>query len=198
MNQETSLTYPRQLACKGGTVEVARMAASDRAALQQFVAALPPDDLLFVPRDISHPKVQDAWMRALDAGTIHSLVARSGGAMVGCTTIYTDRMSWSRHVGELRVLTAPDWRGKGLGRLLIQECFLQALDLGLKKLVAQMTTKEAGAIAVFEDLGFKPEALLRQHVADRGGNVHDLVILSHDVAAVAARHAAYGTGEAGA
>jgi len=39
---------------------------------------------------------------------------------------------------------------------------------------------------------------LRQHVADRGGNVHDLVILSHDVAAVAARHAAYGTGEAGA
>lgn len=75
MNQETSLTYPRQLACKGGTVEVARMAASDRAALQQFVAALPPDDLLFVPRDISHPKVQDAWMRALDAGTIHSLAA---------------------------------------------------------------------------------------------------------------------------
>jgi len=45
---------------------------------------------------------------------------------------------------------------------------------------------------VFEDLGFHPEALLRQHVADRDGDLHDLVLLSHDVAAVAARHAAYG------
>ena len=198
MNQEASLTYPRHLDCHGAAIDVDRMKSSDRAALGEFVAALPPEDLLFVPRDISHPKVLDAWMRALDAGTIHSLLARSGGAMVGCTSIYTDAMSWSRHVGELRVLTAPDWRGKGLGRRLIQECFLQALDLGLKKLVAQMTTKEAGAIAVFEDLGFRPEALLRQHVADRGGTTHDLVILSHDVAAVAARHAAYGTGETGA
>ena len=198
MNQETALTYPRQLDCGGAAIDVERMQSSDRAALGRFVAALPPEDLLFVPRDISHPKVLDAWMRALDAGTIHSLLARSGGAMVGCTSIYTDAMSWSRHVGELRVLTAPDWRGKGLGRRLIQECFLQALDLGLKKLVAQMTTKEAGAIAVFEDLGCRPEALLRQHVADRAGHMHDLVILSHDVAAVAARHAAYGTGAADA
>ena len=80
--------------------------------------------------------------------------------------------------------------------MLIQECFIQALELGLKKLVAQMTTNQTGAIAVFEDLGFHPEALLRQHVADRDGVTHDLALLSHDVAAVQSRLEAYGVSDA--
>ena len=161
-----------------------------------FVAGLPAQDLLFVPRDISHPKVIDAWMRAVDKGAVVSLIARRGDTMVGCTTIFTDTMSWSRHVGELRVLVSPSGRGKGLGRALIQECFVQALELGLKKLIAQMTTDQVGAIAVFEDLGFKAEALLHHHVADRNGAMHDLVVLSHDVDAVAARQDVYGVSDA--
>jgi len=135
-------------------------------------------------------------MRALDAGEVASLVAREGGRLVGCTAIVTDALSWSRHVGELRILVSSDGRGKGLGRVLIQECFAQALELGLKKLVARMTTDQRAAIAVFEELGFHAEALLAGHVADRDGALHDLVLLSHDVDAVAARNEAYGLRDA--
>lgn len=188
-------TYPRHIDCGGSAVAIDRMTAADQGDLERFIAALPPEDLLFVPRDITHPKVIEAWMRALGNGHIASLTARRGATLVGCTSIYTDRMSWSRHVGELRILVAADGRGQGLGRALIQECFVQALELGLTKLVAHMTTNQTRAIAVFEDLGFRPEALLRGQVADRAGAVHDLVILSHDVQAVAARHAAYGLGD---
>jgi len=94
------------------------------------------------------------------------------------------------------VLVSPAWRGKGLGRVLIQECFAQALELGLKKLVAQMTTDQRSAIAVFEELGFRAEALLSRHVADRSGAFHDLVLLSHDVAVVEARNDLYGLTDA--
>ena len=196
MSETTTRSYPRQVECGGSPVEVARMTAADRDALVAFVATLPPHDLLFLPRDISHPKVVDAWIRALGSGELASLVARDGTAMVGCTAIFTDELSWSKHVGELRVLVSPAWRGKGLGRVLIQECFAQALELGLKKLVAQMTTDQRGAIAVFEELGFRAEALLSRHVADRSGTLHDLVLLSHDVAAVEARNDAYGLTDA--
>jgi L-amino acid N-acyltransferase YncA len=189
---ETTRSYPRQVECGGAPVEIARMAAGDRDALVAFVATLPALNLLFVPRDIGHPKVVDAWMRAIDSGEMTRLVARDGPAMVGCTAIFTDELSWSKHVGELRVLVSPTWRGKGLGRLLIQECFAQALELGLKKLVAQMTTDQQAAIVLFEELGFRAEALLARHVADRSGTLHDLVLMSHDVAAVEARHDAYG------
>lgn len=193
---DPSRTYPRSMSCGDSQVEIARMTPADRAALVGFVATLPAHDLLFVPRNLAHPKVIDAWMRSLEAGELVSLVAREGGAMVGCTAIVVDELSWSSHVGELRVLVAPDWRGRGLGRLLIQECFAQALELGLKKLVAQMTVDQRAAIALFEELGFRAEALLGAHVADRDGKLHALVLLGHDVDAVSARMQAYGVSDA--
>jgi RimJ/RimL family protein N-acetyltransferase len=172
------------------------MTPADRDALVAFVATLPPQDLLFVPRDLGHPKVIDAWMRSLDAGEVTSLAARHDGEFAGCTALVTDELSWSKHVGELRVLVGPAWRGQGLGRVLIQECFAQALEGGLQKLVAQMTTDQRSAIAVFEELGFRAEALLRRHVAGHDGELRDLVLMSHDVEAVAARNEAFGLGEA--
>ena len=193
---EPARIYPRTVACGGADVEIARMTAADRSALVAFVAALPPQDLLFVRRDLAHPKVLDAWMRSLESGQMTSLVARNAGAMVGCTAIVVDELSWSKHVGELRVLVSPEWRGRGLGRVLIQECFAQALERGLKKLIAQMTLDQRAAVAVFEELGFRAEALLAGHVGDREGRLHDLVLLSHDVDAVQGRMQAFGLTDA--
>ena len=193
---ESERAYPRVVACGEAQIDIARMTGADRAALVRFVATLSANDLLFVPRDLGHPKVIDAWMRSLDAGELSSLVAREGDRMVGCTAIVVDELSWSKHVGELRVLVAPDWRGRGLGRTLIQECFAQALELGLDKLVAQMTVDQRSAIALFEELGFRAEALLGKHVADRDGRLHDLVLLGHDVDAVRSRMQAFGLSDA--
>jgi RimJ/RimL family protein N-acetyltransferase len=194
---DTAHSLPRPITCGGSTLELARMAPGDGAALAAFAAALPAHDLLFLRRDISQPKVIAAWMQAIAEGRLHSLAASDAqGVLVGCTAIVVDALSWSRHVGELRVLVAPAWRGKGLGRVLIQECFAQALELGLDKLVAQMTVDQEAAIAVFEELGFRAEALLRDHVKDRDGQLHDLALLSHDVRAVQARMQAYGVSDA--
>ena len=195
MNTDTK-TLPRSLQLGGTTLELARLQPGDAAALAAFAAALPPHDLLFLRRDISQPKVIAAWMQAIAEGRLHSLTVREGDALVGCSAIVVDELSWSRHVGELRVLVAPAWRGRGLGRVLIQQCFAQALALGLDKLVAQMTVDQVAAIAVFEELGFRAEALLRDHVKDRDGQLHDLALLSHDVAAVQSRLQAFGVADA--
>jgi RimJ/RimL family protein N-acetyltransferase len=189
-------TLPRSLACDGAMLELARLQPGDARTLADFVAQLPPHDLLFLRRDISQPKVIAAWMQAIAEGRLHSLAVREAGVLVGCSAIVVDALSWSRHVGELRVLVAPVWRGRGLGRLLVQQCFAQALELGLEKLVAQMTVDQVAAIAVFEELGFRAEALLRDHVKDRDGQLHDLALLSHDVAAVQSRLEAYGVSDA--
>ncbi len=135
-------------------------------------------------------------MNAVEEGAIKSLVALYDGQVVGCSAIVTDSLAWSSHVGELRVLVGPDMRSKGLGRHLIQESFLIAIHLGLEKLVAQMTADQSGAISVFESLGFRAEALLRDHVKDRSHQPHDIVILSHDVAKFHAQMEAYGLTEA--
>lgn len=195
MTSTETRAYPRTVSCAETAVEINLMVRADAGALRAFVAVLPPHDLLFLRRDITHPKVIAAWIAALGEGRVTSLVARAGGELVGCTAIVTDALSWSRHVGELRVLVTPSWRGKGLGQALVQESFAQALDLGLEKLTVQMTVDQRAAIAAFEGLGFRAEALLRAHVKDRDGTTHDLAVLSHHVAAVRSRLDAYGVGD---
>ena len=178
-----SREYPRTVSCNGSTVELSLMSASDVADLKAFVASLPEHDLLFLSRDITNPKVIEAWIAAISEGRVKSLVARENGAFVGCTAIVMHDLLWSQHVGELRVLVSPALRGKGLGSVLIQECFAQALELQLAKLCVQMTVDQRAAIAGFEAVGFRAEALFRNHVKDRDGKLHDLAVLSHDVSA---------------
>ena len=192
MKHETSRSYPRTLVIDGGDVQLRLLAPGDEAAVLALAQKLSVHDLLFLRRDISQPKVVDAWMQASQAGTIVTVLATRNGAVLGCANVVRDPLSWSRHVGELRVIVEPDLRGKGLGQKLTQESFALALEMGLEKLTAQMTVDQRGAIAVFEGLGFRAEALLHDHVKDRDGNKHDIVVLGHDVARFQAQLEAYG------
>lgn len=189
-------TYPRDIALGGRSFTLRGMVEDDKAGILAFARALPSIDLLFLRRDITHPRVVAAWLRDIVDDTIVTLLAIEKGAIVGCAAIVTDPLSWSKHVGELRILVSSDVRGAGLGRALAQEAFAVGLERGLEKFVAQMTPDQQGALAMFSGLGFRPEALLRDHVKDRDGTTHDIVILSHDVARVNAQHEAMGLNEA--
>lgn len=196
MTSAGARAYPATFRFDGSHVTLRYMGSSDAAALLDFARALPAHDLLFLRRDISQPDAIETWVRAIERGAITTLLAERDGAIHGYATIDRGDLSWSPHVGELRVLVSEAMRGKGLGRLLTQEAFAIALSLGIEKMVAQMTVDQKGAIAVFEGMGFRPEALLRNHVKDRAGSKHDLLIMSHDVAQFRAQMDAYGMTEA--
>jgi len=187
-----SSEFPKTINVETGKVELHLMSAADEARVLAFAQSLPTHDLLFLPRDISQPKVLSAWVRAIEQGSMTTLLATEGNTVLGCAAIFRDPFSWSPHVGELRVVTSPAARGKGVGRALIQNCFALMLQTGIEKIVANMTIDQQGAIAVFESLGFRSEGLLREQVQDRDGKRHDIVILSHDVAKVLGAMTAYG------
>src|SRR5580658_61685 len=191
MSVETRI-YPRRVATEAGEIEFRLMSQADEAAVLDFARKLPAHDLLFLPRDISEPKVLAAWIKEIERGSITSLLAVKSGRVVGCGTIVRDEHSWSPHVGEIRMVVSTDVRGLGVGRALSQETFALALGIGLEKLLVQMTVDQTGAIAIFEGLGFKAEALLHDHVRDLAGKKHDIVVLGHDVAQVRAQMEAYG------
>jgi L-amino acid N-acyltransferase YncA len=191
MNDHTH-TYPRSVDCAGTRIDLAMMAPKDDAAVIAFARTLPENDLLFMRRDIRQPRVVSAWTDLIAQGRLASLLARSGDEVVGCAALIVDPLSWSPHVGELRIVVSPKMRGIGLGRLLIHEAFVIALSKELEKLVAQMTVDQQGAIAMFEQLGFRAEALMRDHVKGADGRKHDIVLLSHDVVRVQSQMEAYG------
>lgn len=185
-------SYPRRVATEAGEIEFRLMSPADEAAVLAFAQKLPVHDLLFLPRDISEPKVLTAWIKEIERGAITSVLAWKDGTVVGCGTLVRDPLSWSPHVGEIRSVVSSEVRGQGVGRALSQETFALALGSGLERLVVQMTVDQTGAIAIFEGLGFKAEALLREQVKNKAGKSHDIVVLGHDVAQVRAQLEAYG------
>ncbi|GAA0313100.1 GNAT family N-acetyltransferase [Sphingomonas oligophenolica] len=164
---------------------IRRFAPSDRDAMLAFAQGLPEHDLLFLGRDLKHPRVVEAWIASIDEGWIDSLIAEDGGKFVGTAALVRDPLSWSAHVGEIRLLVSPDKRGAGLGRDLLEAIYAVAMEREIEKLIAQMTPDQIGSVMLFESLGFRAEALLKDHVRDRDGKTHDLAILAHDVARVA-------------
>ncbi|MGY3591033.1 RimJ/RimL family protein N-acetyltransferase [Bradyrhizobium sp. USDA 4341] len=189
-------SYPRHVKTEAGDIEFRLMKRPDEAAVLAFAQKLPTHDLLFLPRNISQPKVLSAWINEIERGDITSLLAIKDGKVVGCGTLVRDPHSWSPHVGEIRMVVSLDVRGQGVGRALSQETFAIALGAGLEKFSVQMTVDQRAAIALFESLGFKAEALLRDHVRDVEGKTHDIVVLGHNVAQVRAQMEAYGVSEA--
>ena len=186
-------SYPRHVKTEAGDVEFRLMSRADEAAVLAFAQKLPTHDLLFLPRNISQPKVLSAWVIEIERGAIVSLLAIKDGNVVGCGTLVRDPHSWSPHVGEIRMVVSKDVRGQGVGRALSQETFALALGAeGLEKLVVQMTVDQQAAIALFESLGFKAEALLRDQVRDIDGQTHDIVVLGHNISQIGAQLEAYG------
>ncbi len=180
-NEALSRKYPREVSLGDGSVSFRLMGPSDRDAILAFARALPPDDLLFLRLDITTPDGIDEWVRNIEAGRTITVLADADGQVVGYASVHHNDVLWSRHIGELRVNVAHDYRKRGLGRRLTEEVFTVARGLGLTKITAQMTPDQKGARAVFERLGFHPEALLADFVVDRDGKTRDLLIMSHDV-----------------
>ena len=173
--------YPKTISLSGQEVEIRVMGGEDRANVLDFARALPEQDLLFLRLDITEPDIVDAWLANISNGATFSLSAYAEGDFVGYATVERNPARWTRRVGEIRVNVAPSLRSHGLGRSLTSQIFDIARAMGLKKLVAHMTPDQAGAQAAFKRLGFVPEALLADHVEDRHGDAHDLVIMSYDV-----------------
>ena len=182
----------RQIDCGGRAVTIRAFVRGDAAAVARFAEALPEHDLLFLSRDIKHARVLEAWLDAIDSGEIDSLVALHEEQVVATTAVVRDRLGWSAHVAELRLLVAPAMRGCGLGRALLDASMALATEAGATKLMARMTPDQVGAITLFEEAGFRGEALLRDHVIGRDGRVHDLAILSLELGRHGAAQAAWG------
>ena len=176
-------SLPTTVRIGSSPLTVRRMGAADRDGMLAFARSLPAHDLLFLRRDITDPVEVDAWVDDIEAGRTTTILALSEDSIVGYAAVARSGLGWMDHVAELRVLVAEPLRRVGLGRVLTNEAFHAAVDMGIEKMVAQMTPDQEEAIGIFYRMGFEQEARLRDHVRDRDGRKHDLIVLSHDVSA---------------
>jgi ribosomal protein S18 acetylase RimI-like enzyme len=157
-------------------MEFRPIAPGDDAALQRFFARIPEADRTFLKEDVDDPHVVADWARPGAA----RVIALDGDEIVGSVAV-VPLHGWSSHVGEVRLVVDPEHRGRGIGRGLARQAVVEAVELGLAKLMVEVISDQTALIGMFRALGFEPEALLADHVRDRSGEVRDLMVLANDV-----------------
>lgn len=147
----------------------------------RFFQDLSEEDLLYLRLDVTDPEVVRARLKTDPFYNVFRLVVEKDDRIVADATLRWPKAGWTAHVGEARIIIAPDFRRKGLASILYRELFVQAVKLGLEKIEAHMMPQQVSARRCLEKLGFQEEGVLQGFVKDRDGMLQDLVVMSTEV-----------------
>lgn len=159
-------------------MQIDRLGPERCDALLAFFGSLPEGDRTFIKEEVTDPDTVRSWATEDSPGG--RWVAVDGDEVTGYVAV-RPLPGWSDHVGEVRLVVSPTRRGSGLGRELARRALTEAVSSGLSKLVVEIVAEQGAALALFTDLGFSGEAVLRDHIRDRDGELRDLMVLAHHV-----------------
>jgi N-acetylglutamate synthase-like GNAT family acetyltransferase len=91
-----------------------------------------------------------------------SLVAEIGGRIVGVATF--ERQQADPTLAEIAFLVSDDYRGRGLGTLLLAHLAVVASSLGVERFFAETLPTNARMLHVFADSGFPLTTTCTQHM----------------------------------
>ncbi len=100
-----------------------------------------------------------------------TLVALADGALVGEIRVDPSWMGF----GEIGMMVAADWRGRGVGSALVAAAIGWARARGLHKLALSVFPHNDAAIALYRRFGFVEEGRLVRHVRRADGQLWDLI-----------------------
>jgi ribosomal protein S18 acetylase RimI-like enzyme len=160
------------------SVETRPFNPDDAASLEAFLARIPKGESMFFKEDIDAPGTVQRWVE--NPNGAHRTLAWDGGTVIGYAAVIPG-LGWSSHVGEVRLVVDPEHRRSGVGHELARRALVDALEAGLLKVVVEVMADQEPAIGLFATIGFRPEAVLSNYVRDRAGELHDLLVLTHDV-----------------
>jgi RimJ/RimL family protein N-acetyltransferase len=180
MLDQRSEAFPKIVLRDGSAVIIRRLFEDDRAALLGFGADLPEDDRLYLEDDLQSQEIITRLVNAHAAENWRQIVALDGERIVGYGAVRR-LPGWSSHVADIQLLISADWRGAGLGTIMAQAIFDAARELGAAKVIVEMVEEQSFGRAIFERLGFQVEGTLSQHVRDRSGQQHNLLVLAYHV-----------------
>ncbi len=156
------------------------MRAEDKELFANFLRSLPRKDNYYLLVDVRKDETIQRWMDDVKSGQTIGVLALAGELMVGYCNLRTNDLPWTRHVGEIRMSVAANHRNHGIGRILAGKIFAIARARGLQKLWVRMAISQEAAQVVFQNLGFRTEALLSEFVKNENGLSEALVIMTHD------------------
>ncbi|TAL16529.1 GNAT family N-acetyltransferase [bacterium] len=165
------------LQLKSGTRVLLRpMTSEDTGKLAGLFKSIPDSEALFLKDDIRNKKVIKGWTDNIDFNKVMPLMACVEDRIVGDCSLHLGTGS-GRHMGEIRILLAEDFRGQGLGSAMILEMEEVARRLGLIFLKGEVLLDQIGLVKAFRRLGFDLRCTLDDYFIAPDDSTHDVTIL---------------------
>ena len=139
----------------GSSVFVRPVRPDDEDTYRAFFADIPAEDLrlrFFAPvRDFSHAFV--ARLTQVDYARVYAVAAFAGetGRMLGGVRLVLDA---DRRAGEYAILVAPEMKGRGLGRALMEQMLAAGAQLGAERVEGYVLAENDAMLRLCRSLGF--------------------------------------------
>jgi RimJ/RimL family protein N-acetyltransferase len=121
--------------------------ARERRYLTMLEAQPEPDTLRFVKSNLENGNPM--------------MVALAGGKVIGWCDVRREVFPSRAHRGTLGMGLLPEWRGRGVGRRLLEATLAQARRSGFKRIELDVHADNPRAIALYERAGFVREGIVR-------------------------------------
>ena len=175
----TLSAYPKTVGLRDGTsITLRPMQPDDAGTLLAFFQKLSREDRFFLKEDVASPVVIQRWVDDMDYDRALPIIALDGDTIVADGTLHRSRANARRHIGQIRIAVADDYRNRGLGTTLLNELATIANEHGLERLLLEaVSDHEDDAIKAAEYVGFVRVGSLPGHAKDLQDRPRDIVLL---------------------
>ncbi|GAB4128562.1 MAG: GNAT family N-acetyltransferase [Roseiflexaceae bacterium] len=166
---------------QGGMITIRPLEEADRQPLMEFGRSLPQDDWLYLEDDLRNPDIITRLVNAHQAENWRQIVAVDDDGQIAGYSAVRRLAGWSSHVADIQLIISERYRRHGLGTALARSIFDAARDLGAAKVIVEVLEEQTAGQAIFVRMGFHFEGRFLDHVRDRTGGRHNLVVLAYHV-----------------
>jgi len=161
----------------GAYVLLRPMNSTDEKHLLEFYSAVSDEDMRFFRHYVKDPNIVHNWSEHLDYSKVLPILALVKDRVVGSASLhFCDGPK--RHIGEVRLFLAKDYRKRGLGMKMIKALIDLARKQGLGILLAEVIAEQTKVVKAFEMLGFKSQTTLDDYFLFPDGDSRDVVLMT--------------------
>jgi RimJ/RimL family protein N-acetyltransferase len=153
------------------------LVAEDEARLVEFYSAVSEDDLRYFRHYVRDPNTVREWCQNLDYGKVLPVLGLAKDHVVGSASLHFFDGP-KRHIAELRLFLAKDYRGRGLGMKMVRALIDIARKQGLSILQVEVISEQTKVVKAFESLGFRCQATLDEYFMFPDGDSRDVVFMT--------------------
>lgn len=174
--------FPKKLPLRNGQdITLRILTQEDAAAIVLFFLSVPEEERNFLRYDVTDMEALKGWFGGPNWEEVFPVAAVLDGDIVAIAVLQGYRTAWFAHIGNFWMIVNQDLRGRGLGRIMANEMFTLAAELGMEKLSAEVRADHLYAIRIFKQMGYQHEGALTDYIKDQDGQTHDLLIMACNI-----------------